>query len=196
MSNSEKLTVGIISYVFVLVMILAGFGSSDIEQDRAQCADQLVGLAPCLPYVTGGKDAKTPTIDCCTGLKQVDAKSHKCICVLIKDHDDPKLGLNINATLALKLPGACHVPVNITSCVDLLHLDPKSADGKMFLEYADKTKAANSTSASIASGNSTSSGTVAQEKSDGWSLGKRLLGMEMLFVTLMCFYFSHIVCCV
>lgn len=117
MSNSEKLTVGIISYVFVLVMILAGFGSSDIEQDRAQCADQLVGLASCLPYVTGGKDAKTPTIDCCTGLKQVDAKSHKCICVLIKDHDDPKLGLNINATLALKLPGACHVPVNITSCV-------------------------------------------------------------------------------
>jgi hypothetical protein len=43
-------------------------------------------------------------------------------------------------------------------------------------------------------GNSTSSGTVAQEKSDGWSLGKGLLGMEMLFVTLMCFYFSHIVC--
>lgn len=116
MINSEKLSVGI-SCIFVVVMMLAGFGSSDIDQDRAQCADQLIGLAPCLPYVGGDKDAKTPTIDCCTGLKQVDAKSHKCLCVLIKDHDDPKLGLTINATLALKLPGACHVPVNITSCV-------------------------------------------------------------------------------
>ncbi|KAL6203805.1 hypothetical protein ACLB2K_027504 [Fragaria x ananassa] len=180
MINSEKLSVGI-SCIFVVVMMLAGFGSSDIDQDRTQCADQLIGLAPCLPYVGGDKDAKTPTIDCCTGLKQVDAKSHKCLCVLIKDHDDPKLGLTINATLALKLPGACHVPVNITSCVDLLHLDPKSADGQMFLGYAEKTKAVNSTSASItSSGNST---TVAQDTNDGWSLGKVLLGIEMLFVT-------------
>ncbi|PRQ35581.1 putative plant lipid transfer protein/Par allergen [Rosa chinensis] len=192
MSNSEKFSVGI-SCIFVVVMMLAGFGSSDIDQDRAQCADQLIGLAPCLPYVGGEKDAKTPTIDCCTGLKQVDAKSHRCLCVLIKDHNDPKLGLNINATLALMLPGACHVPVNITSCVDLLHLDPKSADGKMFLGYAEKTKAVNSTSAPISSGNSTSSGTVSQEMSDGWSLGKGLMGIEMLFVISMCFYISHLV---
>jgi hypothetical protein len=99
----------------MLLIILVGFGSSNLDQDRAECADQLVGLATCLPYVGG--QAKAPTLDCCTGLKQVLQKSRKCLCILIKDRDDPNLGLQINATLALGLPSACHAPLNTTECV-------------------------------------------------------------------------------
>ncbi|PQQ14761.1 protein YLS3-like [Prunus yedoensis var. nudiflora] len=184
MSNSKKLSV-VLSSILVF-MLLVDFGSSNIDQDRAECADQLVGLAPCLPYVGG--EAKAPTLDCCTGIKGVEQKSKKCLCVLIKDRDDPNLGLKINATLALQLPTSCHVPVNISRCVDLLNLPSNSPDAKMFREYANKTAA--SSTAPIASGNSTSNGTVAQAKSDGVSLEKRLLGVEMLFgsLALMWFY--------
>lgn len=99
----------------VTAAAVIGSGRSNLDQDRAECADQLVGLAGCLPYVGG--DAKAPTIDCCTGLKTVLQKSKKCLCILIKDRDDPDLGLKINATLALGLPTACHTPANITECV-------------------------------------------------------------------------------
>ncbi|KAA3477853.1 protein YLS3-like [Gossypium australe] len=81
-----------LSLIFLLMM--PGFALSDVNQDKAECSNQLVGLAPCLPYVGG--EAKTPTIDCCSGLKQVLDKSKKCLCVLIKDKDDPSLGLKIN----------------------------------------------------------------------------------------------------
>lgn len=88
----------------------------DINQDKSECANQLVGLATCLPYVGG--EAKAPTQDCCTGLKQVLKNSKKCLCILVKDRNDPSLGLKVNATLALGLPQNCHVPSkdNISEC--------------------------------------------------------------------------------
>lgn len=61
MSNSKDVSVQALTCALVLIF-LVGFGSCNIDQDRAECTDQLVGLAPCLPYVGG--DAKTPTLDC------------------------------------------------------------------------------------------------------------------------------------
>ncbi|MDG2774764.1 protease inhibitor/seed storage/LTP family protein, partial [Vibrio parahaemolyticus] len=88
---------------------------SDINQDKAECTDKLLGLAGCLPYVGG--EAKVPTMDCCSGIKEVINKSKRCLCILIKDRDDPSLGLKINVTLALNLPDVCETPTNITQCV-------------------------------------------------------------------------------
>ncbi|KAM1209330.1 hypothetical protein ACFX2J_014886 [Malus domestica] len=190
MNNSKNVSVQALSCTLVL-KFLVGFGSCNIDKAKAECADQLVGLAPCLPYVGG--DAKSPTIDCCSGIKVVVQKSKKCLCVLIKDRNDPKLGLKINATLALNLPSSCHVPINISRCVDLLNLPSNSLDAKMFRDYENKTEARSSTTAPISSGNSTSSGTVAQERSDGVSLGKSLMGIEMLFGSLLLFYIPHLV---
>ncbi|KAF5735718.1 protein YLS3 [Tripterygium wilfordii] len=127
----------------VVVLMLVGLARSDVEQDRAECADKLVGLAPCLSYVGGQTEAPTP--DCCSGLKQVLDKSRKCLCVLIKDRDDPKLGLKVNATLAATLPNTCHASANITECIDLLHLAPNSTDAKMFKEFANITAGKNTT---------------------------------------------------
>ena len=98
----------------VLVMVQVKLASSDINKDRAECAGPLAGLATCLPYV-GGR-AKAPTPDCCTGLQQVVRDSMKCLCLLIKDRNDPKLGLKINATLALTLPHTCQTPTNVSEC--------------------------------------------------------------------------------
>lgn len=104
----------------LMLTLLLGLSSSDLAQDRAECADQLVGLSTCLPYVGG--DAKAPTPDCCSGLRLVLRKSLKCLCVLVKDRNDPGLGFKFNTTLALSLPTSCHAPVNISQCTGKLVL--------------------------------------------------------------------------
>ncbi|KAK3030116.1 hypothetical protein RJ639_038865 [Escallonia herrerae] len=185
----------------VSLLILVGFASSDLSKDREQCADQLVGLATCLPYVGG--DAKAPTLDCCAGIKQVLQKSRICLCILVKDRNDPGLGLKINATLALGLPGACHAPANISECPGhviglhdyspndyynpaLLHLAPHSPGAKVFEDFVNSTKVKASAPAA-AIGNGTRTGSSAQLTSNG-GRGKKWLGVEMawaLFITVL-----------
>ena len=98
-----------------LLLLLVGFATSDINQDKSECMDKIIGLAGCLTYVSG--EAAVPTMDCCSGLKEVIDKSKRCLCILIKDRNDPSLGLKVNVTLALKLPEVCKTPTNITECV-------------------------------------------------------------------------------
>lgn len=98
----------------VLLLILCVIGNSDTEKDKEECTQSLIGLATCLPYVGGNAPAPTP--DCCTGLKQVLKDSKKCLCLLIKDRNDPDLGLQLNVTLALTLPSVCKAPANISEC--------------------------------------------------------------------------------
>ncbi|XP_021803879.1 protein YLS3-like, partial [Prunus avium] len=103
--------------VLVLLLIISislGMAAADSAKDRDECTQQLAGMATCLPYVEG--QAKTPTPDCCSGLKEVLNSNKKCLCVIIKDRNDPELGLQINVTLALGLPSICHVPANISKC--------------------------------------------------------------------------------
>ncbi|KAL4601461.1 hypothetical protein ACB092_11G275200 [Castanea dentata] len=61
---------------------------ADAAKDREECAQQLVGLATCLPYVGG--QAKAPTPDCCTGLKQVLKDNKNCLSLLHLDPNSPK----------------------------------------------------------------------------------------------------------
>ncbi|CAD6202261.1 unnamed protein product [Miscanthus lutarioriparius] len=77
--------------------------------------------------------------DCCGGLRQVLGKSPKCLCVLVKDKDDPNLGIKINATLALALPNACGATrANVSHCAQLLHIPPGSKDAAAFSPGGDK----------------------------------------------------------
>ncbi|KVH89334.1 Bifunctional inhibitor/plant lipid transfer protein/seed storage helical domain-containing protein [Cynara cardunculus var. scolymus] len=104
------------SFTFLVLTLVLVFGvtSGADDKDKEECTEQLVGLATCLPYVGG--NAKSPTPDCCSGLKQVLNTNKKCLCVVIKDRNDPDLGLTINVTLALGLPTVCHAPANVSKC--------------------------------------------------------------------------------
>ncbi|XP_062076716.1 non-specific lipid transfer protein GPI-anchored 14-like [Humulus lupulus] len=180
--------------VVAVLVVLNNIGfvrSTSLDEDRAQCADKLVGLATCLPYVGG--EAKSPTLDCCSGLKTVVEKSKKCLCVLLKDRNDPNLGINLNSTLALQLPTSCHVPTNISKCVELLHLAPNSSDAKMFEGYANSHgKSSSGSLAPISSENSTSNGsTIGNDKSESGK-GKGLMGMEIIMGTIL-FFCPHLV---
>ncbi|XP_004504341.1 non-specific lipid transfer protein GPI-anchored 6-like [Cicer arietinum] len=162
----------------IFLVLMFGLAYSDVNQDKAECTDKLLILANCLPFVTG--QAKSPNIDCCTGVKDVINNSKRCLCILIKDHDDPNLGLKINVTLALQLPNDCKTPTNITKCVGILHLPPKSPEAKIFEDIQNSMEKNSSTAVPPAS-NSTGKGTSTrgQEKNGGgWR--KRWLMAEVL----------------
>ncbi|KAJ3673917.1 hypothetical protein LUZ60_005909 [Juncus effusus] len=147
------------TFFIPLLTLLLTTARSDVASDRAECADQLVSLATCLPYVQG--TSKVPTPDCCAGLEQVLAKSKKCLCVLIRDRDDPQLGIKINATLALALPTVCKAHANISHCPALLNLTPGSKEAAIF----EQGGSGSSTTPTPPKGNSTSSSETAGSKS-------------------------------
>ncbi|KAG9453046.1 hypothetical protein H6P81_005950 [Aristolochia fimbriata] len=128
-----------VAFALVILCCLIGHSASDFASDQAECADSLVGLSSCLQYAGGS--AKAPTPDCCKGLTQVLSTKKKCLCVLIKDRDDPNLGLKINLTRAVTLPVACNTHANISQCIDLLHLPPNSTDAKIFKQFAGTSPA-------------------------------------------------------
>lgn len=103
-------------FVSLAFMCLVLIANSDFAADRAECTNQLMGLATCVTFVEGATTAKNPTPDCCAGFKQVVGKGLKCVCILIKDRDEPELGMKINVTLALQLPHKCNAPTNISDC--------------------------------------------------------------------------------
>lgn len=106
----------LVQLLLLVATVIVGTSMGDSSSnDKDECAQQLAGLATCLPYVGG--EAPAPATDCCSGLKQVLKNKKKCLCVIIKDRNDPDLGgLQINVTLALNLPTACNSPVNVSKC--------------------------------------------------------------------------------
>ncbi|XP_062077644.1 non-specific lipid transfer protein GPI-anchored 14-like [Humulus lupulus] len=164
---------------------------ADPAKDREDCMDQLTGLATCLSYVSG--QAKAPTPDCCSGLKLVLKIKKKCLCVIIRDRNDPNLGLQINVTLALTLPSVCNAPANVSKCPELLNMDPHSPEAQVFyeMEANNSTKTASGPAPSPTAGGpvnvqgkgSHSSRGTGQDKC-GW---KAIFGGVMLW-TVMAFH--------
>ncbi|PUZ42681.1 hypothetical protein GQ55_9G601500 [Panicum hallii var. hallii] len=174
--------------VVAVAAAAATLAGGDMNADKTECADQLVGLAPCLQYVQG--QARAPPPDCCGGLRQVLGKSPKCLCVLVKDKDDPNLGIKINATLALALPSACGATrANASHCAQLLHIPPGSKDAAVFSPGGDKGSAAapakdNSTATTDSRGLQATNGAgrVSSAATAGVALTALLAGYLLLLV--------------
>ncbi|CAH2058042.1 unnamed protein product [Thlaspi arvense] len=184
-----------ISLVLAITLIMATMvaAAEDKAKDKEECTQQLVGMATCLPYVQG--QAKSPTPDCCSGLKQVLNSNKKCLCVIIQDRNDPDLGLQINVSLALALPSVCHSTADVTKCPALLHLDPNSPEAQVFYQLANgsnKTGPASGPSGSApeptsmspiaGSDNGNSSGRTASlpGSNHAQSFSKKWLGLEVV----------------
>ncbi|XP_016456995.1 non-specific lipid transfer protein GPI-anchored 14 [Nicotiana tabacum] len=173
-------------FTLVLFFMLCVFGNSDTEKDKEECTQSLIGLATCLPYVTANAPAPTP--DCCTGLKQVLKASKKCLCLLIKDRNDPDLGLNLNVTLALSLPSVCQAPANISQCPALLHLPPNSPDAQVFYQISNGSSSiasspqANSPIPSVGSSptGAPAGAASAPKSNDGCHIGKRWFALDAI----------------
>ncbi|GFY98808.1 hypothetical protein Acr_13g0002090 [Actinidia rufa] len=73
---------------------------------QSGCTKVLMGLSPCLNFVTG--NSSTPSSSCCSQLSNVVQSQPRCLCSMLNG-GGASLGVNINQTLALTLPGACNV---------------------------------------------------------------------------------------
>ncbi|RVW55766.1 Non-specific lipid-transfer protein-like protein [Vitis vinifera] len=73
---------------------------------QSGCTTVLIGMAPCLNYITGS--SSSPSSSCCSQLTSVVQSQPRCLCVALNG-GGAALGITINRTLALALPGACNV---------------------------------------------------------------------------------------
>lgn len=108
--NMDSLKV--LCFMFCMMVV---YVSSDITQDKKRCQNQLIGLSSCLTFASG--EAKFPTPACCAELRKDLKETKLCLCVLVKDRNDPDLGFKINGTLALSLPSICRAPTNVSECL-------------------------------------------------------------------------------
>ncbi|XP_031103521.1 protein YLS3-like [Ipomoea triloba] len=141
MLNMESLKILLCCMLFLMVI---GHVSSDFAQDKQRCQNQVIGLAPCLGFASG--EAKFPTLACCDEIRKDLKETRLCLCVLVKDRNEPGLGVKINGTLALSLPSLCRAPINVSQCLTLLHLSPNSSDAKIFEEFSSTSVSGNNTS--------------------------------------------------
>ncbi|XP_004290617.1 PREDICTED: non-specific lipid-transfer protein-like protein At2g13820 isoform X2 [Fragaria vesca subsp. vesca] len=91
----------------VLVTMLLGRATA-----QSSCTSTLTSMSPCLNYITG--NSSNPSSSCCSQLSNVVQSSPQCLCSLLNGAGST-LGITINQTLALSLPGACNVktpPIN------------------------------------------------------------------------------------
>ncbi|PWA77824.1 plant lipid transfer protein/Par allergen [Artemisia annua] len=79
--------------------------SSSLAQSG--CTNVLIGMSSCLKYVTGS--SKTPTSSCCSSLANVVQSQPQCLCSALDGSALAGLGIRIDKTAALALPGACNV---------------------------------------------------------------------------------------
>ncbi|KAF5752259.1 non-specific lipid-transfer protein-like protein [Tripterygium wilfordii] len=86
----------------VVTMMCAGAAA----QSSSSCTTVLISMSPCLNYITG--NSSTPSTQCCTQLSNVVRSSPQCLCEVLKGGGS-SLGINVNQTQALALPGACNV---------------------------------------------------------------------------------------
>ncbi|KAJ0974166.1 hypothetical protein J5N97_016131 [Dioscorea zingiberensis] len=167
----------LLNFSMLLVLGFIGTARSDFASDRAECTDQLVGLASCLSFVQSTDiETPTPTPDCCSDFKGVVGKSFKCLCVLIKDRDEPQLGIKVNVTRALMLPAKCNAPVNVTDCPRLLKVPSNSSEAKDFRQFADEIQGIGK---SAQGGDPEASGSEIRRQSKGVAVEQRSGGVTV-----------------
>ncbi|KAJ7974189.1 Lipid transfer protein [Quillaja saponaria] len=182
----------VLAYILLVLAIMSSRAMADSAKDREECAEQLAGLTTCLPYLAG-QTKNTPS-DCCNGLRLALKNNKRCICLILKDRNDPDLSLKINITIALGLPSICKAPDNLSQCPAILHLDPKSPEAQVFNQLGKVSDTVGSVSSSPAP-----SPTVEESVSNprrfipknaaNCFVKKRFVGFEVLVGGILLWYF-------
>ncbi|RWV89398.1 hypothetical protein GW17_00048453 [Ensete ventricosum] len=100
----------------ILVAAMAAVLLASASAQSSSCSSAIMSLSPCLDYITG--NASTPSSSCCSQLSSVVQSEPQCICTLISSgaSSASSLGITVNQTQALALPGACKVQVPLSQC--------------------------------------------------------------------------------
>ncbi|XP_050371931.1 non-specific lipid transfer protein GPI-anchored 5-like [Argentina anserina] len=95
------------SLVLLLVTIFLARGAA-----QSSCTNVIISMSPCLNYITG--NSSTPSSGCCSQLASVVRSNPQCLCQVLNGGGS-SLGINVNQTQAVALPGACNVQTPPTS---------------------------------------------------------------------------------
>lgn len=100
----------------ILVAAMAAVLLAGASAQSSSCSSAIMSLSPCLDYITG--NASTPSSSCCSQLSSVVKSEPQCICTLISSgaSSASSLGITVNQTQALALPGACKVQIPLSQC--------------------------------------------------------------------------------
>uniref|UniRef100_A0A1D1Y5P3 Non-specific lipid-transfer protein-like protein At2g13820 n=1 Tax=Anthurium amnicola TaxID=1678845 RepID=A0A1D1Y5P3_9ARAE len=90
--------------VLAVVLVIAAMAAAASAQTG--CTSVLFSLAPCLGFIQG--TSSTPSSSCCTQLASIVKSQPQCLCQVLGGNA-PSIGISINRTQALALPGACNV---------------------------------------------------------------------------------------
>lgn len=103
-----------------LVLAAVLLCSSAVAQSSDDCTPSLVSLSPCLNYITGNET--TPSSACCSQLASVAESDPKCLCMVLNG-GATSIGITVNKTQAMALPGACNVQTPPVSLCSSKHFD-------------------------------------------------------------------------
>ncbi|GJN10152.1 hypothetical protein PR202_ga28221 [Eleusine coracana subsp. coracana] len=82
------------------------------------CSSVMMTLSPCLDFISS--KSSTPGISCCSVLAGIVQSDPRCLCMIL-DGSAASLGMSINQTRALELPGVCKVQAPpISQCTGML----------------------------------------------------------------------------
>lgn len=92
-----------VDMVLVLFSVLTLWNGAAAQSG---CTRALISLSSCLNYVNG--NSSSPSSSCCLQLSNIVQSQPRCLCSLLNG-GGASLGVTVNQTLALALPGACSV---------------------------------------------------------------------------------------
>ncbi|KAG6494711.1 non-specific lipid transfer protein GPI-anchored 5-like [Zingiber officinale] len=102
MDDQRKVVIsGSLAVGLAISMLLVQLASA-----QSGCTTAIVSLSPCLDYIAG--NASTPSSSCCSQLATVVQSEPACLCSVLNGGAS-SLGVTVNQTRALALPGACGV---------------------------------------------------------------------------------------
>ncbi|KAK4797502.1 hypothetical protein SAY86_029828 [Trapa natans] len=99
-----RVTAMVLSASLAMVGVSMWAGAS--AQSTSGCTTVLISLSPCLNYISG--NSSIPSSSCCSQLASVVRSQPQCLCQVLNGGGS-SLGISINQTQAMALPGACSV---------------------------------------------------------------------------------------
>ncbi|OWM77058.1 non-specific lipid-transfer protein-like protein At2g13820 [Punica granatum] len=95
-----------IGLVAVVVVAVATLWAGAAAQSSSDCTNVFISMSPCLSYISG--NSSIPSSNCCSQLASVVRSQPQCLCQVLNGGAS-SLGITINQTQAMALPGACNV---------------------------------------------------------------------------------------
>ncbi|KAK2648376.1 hypothetical protein Ddye_015865 [Dipteronia dyeriana] len=171
----------------VLVLVTVVFYGATAQSG---CISVLIGLAPCLNYITG--NASTPSSSCCSKLATVVQDQPQCLCTALNSGASSALGISINQTQALSLPGACNVQTPPISGCNGASGPAASSPVSPPADSSDNTPDSEASAPSIHSGNTGSKTTTGESTTSNGSSVTMPLNLTVFFLFLAsCMLFLH-----